>query len=389
MCADQTKPSARSSVDPFVVMDVMREANRLEAAGRSIMHLEVGQPGAPTPDTVRAVATETLNAGPLAYTDALGLPSLRTRIARYYAEHHSVTVDPERVVVTAGSSAAFILTFLACFEAGDQVGVPEPGYPAYRNTLRALGCVPVSIPVGPETDWALTPNLVDEAETKHGRLKGVLVASPSNPTGAMLSGPEMAALVKHNEAADRWFISDEIYHRITYGQPDVSALEAGDEAIVINSFSKYYSMTGWRLGWAIVPERLVRPIERLAQNLFISPPTLSQIAAEQAFEETACLDENVAVYAENRRLLLQELPKAGITSFAPADGAFYLYADVSHLTDDSAAFCSAMLEEAGVAATPGADFDPAHGHQYVRFSFAGKTEDMAEAARRLQEWLGA
>ncbi|AWZ00299.1 putative N-acetyl-LL-diaminopimelate aminotransferase [Rhodobiaceae bacterium] len=389
MSADQPNPSARSDVDPFVVMDVMREANRLEAAGRSIMHLEVGQPGAATPDTVRSIATETLNAGPLAYTDALGLPSLRARVARYYAEHHSVTVDPERVVVTAGSSAAFILTFLACFESGDRVGVPEPGYPAYRNTLRALGCEPVSIPVGPETDWVLTPNLIDEAEAKYGRLKGVLVASPSNPTGAMLTGPQMAALVKHNEAADRWFLSDEIYHRITYGRSDVSALEAGAEAIVINSFSKYYCMTGWRLGWAVVPERLVRPIERLAQNLFISPPTLSQIAAERAFDETTCLDENVAIYAENRRLLLRELPKAGITSFAPADGAFYLYADVSHLTDDSAAFCSAMLEEAGVAATPGADFDPTHGYQYVRFSFAGKTADMAEAARRLQEWLGA
>ncbi len=387
MCADQTKPSVRSAVDPFVVMDVMREANQLEAEGRSIMHLEVGQPGAPTPATVRAVASETLDTGPLAYTDALGLPSLRARIANYYAEHHSVTLDPERVIVTAGSSAAFILTFLACFEEGDRVGVPEPGYPAYRNTLQALGCDPVSIPVGPDTDWVLTPDLIDQAEAQNGRLKGVLVASPSNPTGAMLTSPQMAALVTHNEAADRWFLSDEIYHRITYGQPDVSALGAGNDAIVINSFSKYYCMTGWRLGWAIVPERLVRPIERLAQNLFISAPTLSQVAAERAFDETDCLDENVAVYAENRRLLLEELPKAGITSFAPADGAFYLYADVSHLTDDSAAFCAAMLKEAGVAATPGADFDPTHGHRHVRFSFAGKTAEMAEAARRLQAWL--
>ena len=387
MCADQTKPSVRSAVDAFVVMDVMREANRLEAEGRSIMHLEVGQPGAPTPATVRAVASETLDTGPLAYTDALGLPSLRARIANYYAEHHSVTLDPERVIVTAGSSAAFILTFLACFEEGDRVGVPEPGYPAYRNTLQALGSDPVSIPVGPDTDWVLTPDLIDQAEAQNGRLKGVLVASPSNPTGAMLTSPQMAALVTHNEAADRWFLSDEIYHRITYGQPDVSALGAGNDAIVINSFSKYYCMTGWRLGWAIVPERLVRPIERLAQNLFISAPTLSQVAAERAFDETDCLDENVAVYAENRRLLLEELPKAGITSFAPADGAFYLYADVSHLTDDSAAFCAAMLKEAGVAATPGADFDPTHGHRHVRFSFAGKTAEMAEAARRLQAWL--
>eukprot|EP00439_Symbiodinium_sp_Y106_P089167 s1_g1703.t1 len=367
-------------------MDVMAAANRLEAQGRSIMHLEVGQPGAPVPDAVRSVAAHALNAGPLAYTDALGLPSLRARIAQYYAEHHNLEVDPGRVVVTAGSSAAFILTFLACFGEGDKVAVPEPGYPAYRNTLRALGCEPVTIPVGPESDWALTPELIERAEQESGLLKGVLVASPSNPTGAMLTRPQMKALVETCEANGRWFLSDEIYHRITYDHEDVSALEAGEDVVVINSFSKYYCMTGWRLGWAVVPDRLVRPIERLAQNLFISPPTLSQIAAEKAFDEKTHLDGNVAVYAENRRLLLEELPKAGITTFAPADGAFYLYADVSYLTDDSATFCEAMLQEAGVAATPGIDFDPTHGHQYVRFSFAGKTSDMAEAARRLQKW---
>ncbi len=389
MCADKPDTSGRSAVDPFVVMDVMAAANQLEADGRSIMHLEVGQPGAPAPDAVRALAGKALSAGSLAYTDALGLPSLRTCIAEYYAQHHNVTVDANRVVVTAGSSAAFILTFLACFEAGDKVGVPEPGYPAYRNTLLALGCEPVPIPVGPASGWALTPELIDQAEENNGPLKGVLVASPSNPTGAMLTRSQMHELVECNESAGRWFLSDEIYHRITYGQSDVSALEAGDDAIVINSFSKYYCMTGWRLGWAVVPERLVRPIERLAQNLFISPPTLSQIAAEKVFDETMSLDANVAVYAENRKLLLEELPKAGFTDFAPADGAFYLYADVSDLTDDSSAFCTAMLKEAGVAATPGADFDPTHGHQYVRFSFAGKTADMAEAARRLQKWLGA
>ncbi len=389
MCADKPSPSGRSSVDPFVVMDVMAAANQLEAEGRSIMHLEVGQPGAPVPETIRSLASDALHAGPLAYTDALGVPSLRTRIAQYYAEHHNVVVDPERVVVTAGSSAAFILTFLACFEAGDKVGVPEPGYPAYRNTLLALGCEPVTIPVGPMSDWALTPELIERAEEQSGPLKGVLVASPSNPTGAMLTREQIKALVESCGATGRWFLSDEIYHRITYDQEDVSALEAGDDAIVINSFSKYYCMTGWRLGWAVVPERLVRPIERLAQNLFISPPTLSQIAAEKAFDETLLLDANVAVYAENRRLLLEELPKAGITDFAPADGAFYLYADVSHLTEDSATFCEAMLREAGVAATPGVDFDPTHGRQYVRFSFAGKTADMAEAARRLQKWLSA
>ena len=367
----------------------MAAANRLEADGRSIMHLEVGQPGAPVPDAVKSLATDALNAGPLAYTDALGLPSLRARIARYYDEHHNITVDPGRVVVTAGSSAAFILTFLACFREGDKVAVPEPGYPAYRNTLLALGCEPVAIPVGPESDWALTPQLIEQAAERSGPLTGVLVASPSNPTGAMLTCSQMRALAENCSATGRWFLSDEIYHRITYDHEDVTALEAGDDVVVINSFSKYYCMTGWRLGWAVVPERLVRPIERLAQNLFISPPTLSQLAAEKAFDEAAHLDGNVAVYAENRRLLLEELPKAGITDFAPADGAFYLYADVSHLTEDSASFCKAMLQEAGVAATPGVDFDTANGHRFVRFSFAGKTSDMAEAARRLQKWLSA
>jgi len=389
MTTKKPTPTARSAVDPFIVMDVMREANRLEAGGRSIMHLEVGQPGAPAPEAVRQVASQALETGALAYTDALGLPSLRARIARYYGDHHQIDVDPARVVVTGGSSAAFILTFLACFEVGDKVGLPEPGYPAYRNTLRALGCEPIGIQVGPETDWALTPGLIERAEAQHGKLSGVLVASPSNPTGAMLTRPQMRALVEDCEEAGRWFLSDEIYHRITYGVADVTALEAGDDAIVINSFSKYYCMTGWRLGWTIVPERLVRPIERLAQNLFISPPTLSQIAAERAFDEITALNANVAIYAQNRELLISELPKAGITSFAPADGAFYLYADVSKLTDDSASFCNAMLHEAGVAATPGADFDPRGGHQYVRFSFAGKTADMAEAARRLQNWLKA
>jgi aspartate/methionine/tyrosine aminotransferase len=389
MTTKKRMPSTRSTVDPFIVMDFMREANRLEADGRSIMHLEVGQPGAPAASSVRMGASRALDKGALAYTDALGLPSLRTRIARYYREHHQVDVDPARVVVTGGSSAAFILTFLACFEAGDKVGLPEPGYPAYRNTLRALGCEPIGISVGPATDWALTPDLIKRAESQNGKLSGVLVASPSNPTGAMLSSPQMQALVEDCDDAGRWFLSDEIYHRITYGATDVSALEAGDEAIVINSFSKYYCMTGWRLGWTIVPERLVRPIERLAQNLFISPPTLSQIAAEHAFDETSALDGNVAIYAQNRKLLLDELPKAGISSFAPADGAFYLYADVSHLTDDSVTFCTNMLHEAGVAATPGLDFDPTGGHRYVRFSFAGKTADMIEAARRLRQWLKA
>ncbi len=387
MSSDDRKPSLRSEVDPFIVMDVMRDANRLAAAGESIMHLEVGQPGAMPPAGVRKAAAAALDASALGYTDALGLPSLRSRISLYYRDHHDIDVDPDRVVVTAGSSAAFILTFLTCFNAGDRVGLPEPGYPAYRNTLKALGCVPVGIPTGAETNWTLTPDLIRRTEEKSGPLKGILVASPSNPTGVMLTRDQMKVLSDYCEATDKWFISDEIYHRITYGADDVSALQCGAHAITINSFSKYYCMTGWRLGWMVLPPELVRTTERLAQNLFISPPTLSQIAAEQAFSESDALDVNVENYAKNRALLLQDLPKAGIKKFAPADGAFYLYADISHLSDDSVKFCRQMLTEAGVAATPGLDFDPHRGQQFVRFSFAGETADIAEAARRLKVWL--
>lgn len=387
MTSDGVRPSGRSDVDPFIVMDVMRDANRLAAQGKSIMHLEVGQPGASAPQGVRNAAAEALGTGPLGYTDALGIPSLRERIADYYLAQHKVKIDPARVVVTAGSSAAFILTFLACFEAGDRVGLPEPGYPAYRNTLKALGCIPVGIPTGPEANWVLTPELIAKVEAETGPLKGVLVASPSNPTGVMLTRDQMTALSEHCQITGKWFISDEIYHRISYGAEDVSGLECGNRVIVINSFSKYYCMTGWRLGWAVLPEALVRTAERLAQNLFISAPTLSQIAAERSFEESEELNKNVEVYARNRALLLEELPKAGIDKFAPADGAFYLYADISDLSDDSAKFCAEMLEHAGVAATPGADFDPVQGHQFVRFSFAGETADIAEAARRLKSWL--
>lgn len=387
MMPTKLKPAARSGVDPFIVMDVMREANRLAASGQSILHLEVGQPGTPAPAAVRNAAQNALGEGALGYTDALGLPSLRNKIAAYYQAHHGIELSPERVVVTAGSSAGFILSFLTCFEAGDRVGITEPGYPAYRNTLKALGCVPIGIPVGPETGWVLTPEAIAAAEQEHGPLKGVLVASPSNPTGVMMDRGALSALASDCDEKGRWFISDEIYHRIAYGKSDVTALECGANALVINSFSKYYCMTGWRLGWMVLPPDLVRPVERLAQNLYISPPTLSQLAAEAAFDATEELNANIAAYAVNRQLLLNALPAAGLDRFAPADGAFYLYADVSDFSDDSVNFCQRMLHETGVAATPGADFDPAEGHRFVRFSFAGKTADIAEAARRLQTWL--
>ena len=387
--------SARSGVAPFLAMDVMREATALERDGktsRRIIHLEVGQPSTPAPHLVRDAAAHALVHERLGYTDALGLPKLRARIARHYGDRHNVDVAPERVVVTSGSSGGFVLAFLACFNPGARVAISEPGYPAYRNILTALGLVPVGIPVGPDTRWSLTPELIDAAERVHGTIAGVLVASPANPTGTMLTPEALAALSRSCADKSRWFISDEIYHGISFGMDEATALLSSTDAIVANSFSKYYSMTGWRLGWLVVPDRLVRPLERLAQNLFISPPAIAQEAAVAAFDATDELNTNVALYSVNRDLLLDALPDAGISHFAPADGAFYLYADVSDLLAKdsnmtSVEFCQRMLHEAGVAATPGLDFDPVRGHQTVRFSFAGATADMAEAAARLKTWL--
>lgn len=380
--------SKRSGVAPFIAMDVMRDATALERQeARRIIHLEVGQPSTQAPQIVREAAARALASDRLGYTDALGMPALRERIARYYADRHGLDLAPERVVVTPGSSGGFILAFLACFDPGARVAISEPGYPAYRNILLALGLEPVGIAVGAETRWSLTPELIEEAERRHGRIAGVLVASPANPTGTMLTPEALAALSQACARQGRWFISDEIYHGISFGAETATALASSDDALVVNSFSKYYCMTGWRLGWVVVPERLVRPIERLAQNLFIAPSSIAQAAGVVAFDATTELDANVAVYAANRKLLLDALPEAGLTRFAPADGAFYLYADVSTLTNDSADFCHRMLHQAGVAATPGLDFDPLNGATTVRFSFAGATADMEEAVARLKRWL--
>ena len=392
---NKLKISARSNVAPFIAMDVMRDANALERQGGTrskIIHLEVGQPSTPAPQLVRDAAAHALLNERLGYTDALGLPKLRERIARHYGEHYGVDIDPARVAVTAGSSGGFVLAFLACFDVGARVAISEPGYPAYRNILKALGLEPVGIPVGPETRWSMTPELIDAAEREHGQLAGVLVASPANPTGTMMTPEALEALAKSCELSGRWFISDEIYHGITFGASEATALAYSREAIVANSFSKYYSMTGWRLGWLVVPEQLIRPLERLAQNIFIAPSTPAQEASIAAFDARDELDANVAVYATNRNLLLDALPSAGISNFAPADGAFYLYADVGSLVGsganmDSVEFCRRMLHEAGVAATPGVDFDPHRGSQTVRFSFAGATAEMAEAAERIRKWL--
>ncbi len=380
------KVARRALVPPFIVMDVLRAANEREAAGEEVLHLEVGQPGTPAPAPVRAAAAAALESAKIGYTDALGLRSLRARIARSYAELYRVELDPARVVVTTGSSGGFLLSFLASFESGDRVALAAPGYPAYRNILASLGVEPVLLPCDLEHRFQPTAELLDRVD---GPLDGLILASPSNPTGTMLDRAALSALVDYCAARGLRLISDEIYHGIAYEAPAVSALELTDRAIVINSFSKYYSMTGWRLGWMVLPEDLLRPVECLAQNLFISPPTLSQIAAEAAFDCREELNGYVAAYARNRAVLLRELPKAGFDRLAPADGAFYLYADVGRLTNDSEDFCRRMLAETGVAITPGIDFDPERGHRFVRFSFAGLEAEMAQAAERLAVWLKA
>lgn len=377
------KVSKRGGVPPFIVMDVLRAANERAARGGDVLHLEVGQPGTAAPRKVIEAARAALDRDRIGYTDATGLPGLRARIAQHYAETYGAAVDPDRIVVTTGSSGGFLLSFLSCFDPGDRVALAAPGYPAYRNILNALGIEPVLIETEAQHRFQPTPDLL---ERFGGRLDGLILASPSNPTGTMLDRDAFAALVSHCKAKGIRLISDEIYHGITYGTRAVSALELSGDAVVINSFSKYFSMTGWRLGWMVLPQDLLRPVECLAQNLFISPPTLSQAAGEAAFECREELDGYVAAYGRNRALLLGELPRAGFDNLAPADGAFYIYADVTQRTNDSDAFCKRMLAETGVAATPGIDFDPARGNRFVRFSFAGSEADMAKAVERLKAW---
>ena len=382
------KAAKRGMVPPFIVMDVMSAAAERERGGGDVLHLEVGQPSTAAPSKVMAAARQALAQEVLGYTEALGMRSLRRAIAQHYGAAYGVPVPAERVVVTTGSSGGFLLAFLAAFEPGDRVALAAPGYPAYRNILKAVGIEPVEMRTGPDSRFQPTPQHLDDAERESGKpLDGLIVASPSNPTGTMLGAAESGALARY--CADRGIrlISDEIYHGIVYGDAATTALSASDSVIVVNSFSKYYSMTGWRLGWLVVPDDLLRSIECLAQNLYISPPTLSQHAAVAAFDCADELDANVRRYADNRRLLLAELPKAGFDRLAPADGAFYLYADIAHLTNDSERFCRRMLAETGVAATPGVDFDPVRGHGTMRFSFAGDTATVDEAAARLRRWL--
>src|SRR4051794_24418907 len=381
------KASERSDVPPFMVMDVMAAADRIEAAGGHVIHMEVGQPAAAAPRTAIEAAHAALEQGRIDYTSALGIPSLRQRIARHYREAYGCAVDPERVVVTTGSSGGFILAFLSMFEPGDRIAVAVPGYPPYRHILTALGCEPVLIETSSENRHALTGEALLAAHRK-APLKGVLVGSPANPTGTMMSREALASLMTAAESNGIRFISDEIYHGLDYAFPAVTAAELSPYALVINSFSKYFCMTGWRVGWMVVPAPLVRPIERLQQNLSISVPTLSQVATEAAFEGRGEMGGGKRGYQGKRRILIEGLPKAGLTKFLPADGAFYLYADVSPFTSDSFEFASRMLEKAHVAATPGVDFDPIHGRAFIRFSYARSADEMREAVARIARWLG-
>jgi aspartate/methionine/tyrosine aminotransferase len=380
------KASARSGVPPFMVMDVVEAAARLEAAGRRVIHMEIGQPAAGAPASAISAARAALTSGPIGYTQSLGLPPLRARIARHYAERHSVDIDRGRIMITTGSSAAFMLTFLAMLETGDRIAVANPGYPPYSNVLSALGCEAVPIEVSPGTRFAIAPEDLIAAHRERP-LKAVLVASPANPTGTMMTADALGALMR--AAADEGiaFISDEIYHGLDYAFAAQTALAVSNDAVVINSFSKYFCMTGWRVGWMVVPDVLVRPIERLQQNLAISVPTLSQIAAEAAFEGRAEMETVKRGYEASRALLAERLPRAGLTTFPPMDGAFYLYADVSAFCDDSFAFASRILEETGVAVTPGADFDRVNGRRFIRLCYAGAAADVAEAVERIRDWL--
>ena len=376
------KLSRRALVPPFIAMDVLREANERAAGGADVIHLELGQPSTAAPSAVLAAAESALRRDVLGYTDALGLPALREAIARNYRRRYGVDVDASRIVVTTGSSAGFVLAFLAAFDAGERVGLAAPSYPAYRNILAALDLVPVELPAGPAERFQATLPLIAAASEP---LDGVIIASPANPTGSMIAPDDVGAIAAHCDAAGIRLVSDEIYHGINYEKPVATAATSA-HAIVVNSFSKYFSMTGWRIGWMVVPSAMLRAVECLAQNLFISPPTLAQHAALAAFDAVEELEQNCHRYAENRALLLSELPKAGFERFAPPDGAFYLYADIAGLTNDSRAFCQRMLREIGVACTPGVDFDPRRGHATMRLCFAGATAEIAEAARRLKNW---
>lgn len=376
------RQSQRGQVDPFIVMDVMEAASRAEAQGRHIVHMEVGQPSTPAPRAALEALGQALSQ-PLGYTIPLGMPELRAAIAGLYQRWYGIDLDPARVVVTPGSSGAFVLAFSALFDAGDRVAVGEPGYPSYRQILRAMSVQPVGMQTRAENRYQPVPDDIPDD------VQGVMIASPGNPSGTMLDRDALAALVARTQQIGAALISDEIYHGLDYGTRPVSALELTDDVVVINSFSKYFSMTGWRVGWLVVPPEMVRTIGRLVANMFICAPHASQVAALAALspEADAEAQANLAVYAHNRQLMLDRLPAMGFDRIAPPDGAFYIYADVSALTDDSRVLAAEILDRAGVAVTPGLDFDPVRGAGTLRLSYAQSTVEISEGLDRLAAFM--
>lgn len=374
------------AVAPFLAMDVLSQARAIERTGGSVIHMELGEPSAPTPAIIREAAERALAAGRVSYTEARGQEALRARISQHYRQTYDIDVDPSRIVVTTGSSAGFVLSFLTLFEPGARIAVSSPGYPAYRNIFGALGLEAAPVPLHDTNGWTITADAVERLHAEKP-LAGVLAMSPANPSGVTMDGANLEAVAEACRRLGIWLISDEIYHGLTYGVPGTTALAFDDEAIIVNSFSKYYCMTGWRIGWLVVPERIVRGVERLAQNLYISPPYLSQVAAELAFDATEELERIKAGYALNRDMLLNELPGIGLGRGPVPTGAFYLYIDVGHLTNDSLALSRQILSQAGVAVTPGLDFDPENGGTYIRLSFAGSFDDCREAVSRLRAFV--
>jgi aspartate/methionine/tyrosine aminotransferase len=370
-------------IPSFVAMDMMREANQLAAAGRSIIHLETGQPSTGAPRLVREAATLAIAQETLGYTEALGLPALRARIAAHYGEKHGIDINPARVVATTGSSAGLMLSFLALTAPGGRIGMARPSYPCYRNIATALGMEPVEIPCLAENGFQPT---IANLDNLNRPLDLLLVASPANPTGVVLPRDRLAEIAGWCRSADVPLVADEIYHGLTYGVSAPTVLEVDRDAIVLNGFSKYYSMTGWRLGWMIVPESKIRSVECLAQNLYIAPPSVSQHAAIAAFDATDELEDNIARYAANRALLLSALPRIGLAVPASPDGAFYIYAQLPDSWPDSTVIAHRWLQETGVAVTPGIDFDTVEGGRFVRFGYAGATADMVDAIARLERW---
>lgn len=378
------KLSNRSDIPVFRVLDILRVVNERVAAGEDIIHLEAGQPSVGAPKAALEAAMKAVIDTPMGYTEATGTPALKARIAQYYDDEYGVKVDPKNIIITIGGSCGLSLSFLATLDPGDTVAMAAPAYPAYRNILKALGCVPVEIQSTLEDHYQPTIKTLEALPEKP---KGLIIGNPSNPTGTIIGKEDLAQITAWCQSHGVRLFADELYQGITFGEKCDTVLRTSKEAISINSFSKYFAMTGWRIGWVVLPDDVVDRVKRLAESLFVAPPTLAQYVALHAFDHTDVLDDYVARYKKNLEILNAELPKAGFTKLSKVGGAFYMYADISDLTDDSEAFCRGLLDQAGVAITPGTDFDLERGHQTIRMSFAGSTESIAEACKRIQNFM--